>query len=491
MAKKILPTRRQIQIAKARISFWEYRKLINPDMVQGWWQKVISDELELFYHNLAKRIRPKLVIQSPPQHGKSIQIIDFISWVSGLNPDLRTIYGSYSERLGVRANLKLQKIYDSPVYKEIFPNTRINSSNVVTISGQTLRNREIIEYAGRNGYFRNTTVRGSITGESLDLGIIDDPIKGRSEANSSVVRESTWDWFTDDFFSRFSESAGMLMILTRWHVDDPVGRMEEKFPDLKIVSYPAIATQNEKHRKIGEALFPELKSLEFLLERKSLMSPANFNSLYQQSPTAEKGELFSDDMFDVGPVPPKQDYSYITVDTAYKEKQTNDYHVFLGAKIVGEQIYIDKIFRKRIKAEVAESFITKFIEEFIEYGFRGAYIEPKGHGIYLNQKLPNNKKLVMPTESQVKEFYDDRNLSKVERANNVVPYLKGRKIIFSDKIPEAERKELLQEILEFPNAKHDDFADCVIDIIKLVYATRQIPKMSPVSMTAPSKWNKY
>ncbi|MCR8526355.1 terminase family protein, partial [Escherichia coli] len=147
------------------------------------------------------------------------------SWIAGRNPDCRTIYGSFSERLGIRANLKLQRIYDSALFQSIFPETKISQSNVVTKSGQTMRNREMIEYVGKGGYFRNTTVRGSITGESLDLGVIDDPIKGRTEANSSTIRDAAWDWFTDDFFTRFSEDAGLLIILTRWHIDDPVGRL--------------------------------------------------------------------------------------------------------------------------------------------------------------------------------------------------------------------------------------------------------------------------
>ncbi|MEN2036143.1 terminase family protein, partial [Staphylococcus capitis] len=140
----------------------------------------------------------------------------------------------------------------------------------------------MIEYVGKGGYFRNTTVRGSITGESLDLGVIDDPIKGRTEANSSTIRDAAWDWFTDDFFTRFSEDAGLLIILTRWHIDDPVGRLMDKMgKGLRVLKYKAIAEEDEQHRKAGEPLFPEHKSLEFLMERKAAMSEGNWLALYQ------------------------------------------------------------------------------------------------------------------------------------------------------------------------------------------------------------------
>lgn len=279
-------------IEQARKSFWAYRQYMNPKMKKGWWQRVIARHLQQFYEDFMAGERPKLVIQAPPQHGKSEQIVDFIGWMSGQNPDIRTIYASFSERLGVRANLRLQRAFDSAKYKKVFPDTQINSSNVVTMSGQVLRNREILEFAGHDGYFRNTTVRGSITGEGLDIGVIDDPIKGREEASSEVVRDKTWDWLLDDFFTRFSEEAGMLSILTRWHVDDPIGRLIERMPDVKVVSYPAIATEDEEYRKKGEALFPEHKSLDFLLERKSVMFAPNWEALYQQSPIIAEGELF-------------------------------------------------------------------------------------------------------------------------------------------------------------------------------------------------------
>jgi hypothetical protein len=199
----------------ARKDFFSYRRLINPQNTWGWWNTEVAAHLQQFYEDLQVGTRPKLVIQAPPQHGKSTQVIDFVSWMAGHNPDQRTIYTLFSERLGICANLRLQRVYDSAIYKKIFPGTRIKAANVVTLVGRTLRNRKIIEYEGRDGYFRNTTVRGSITGELIDVGIIDDPIRGRADANSEAIWEAIWAWVTDDFFTRFSEHAGLLFILTR------------------------------------------------------------------------------------------------------------------------------------------------------------------------------------------------------------------------------------------------------------------------------------
>lgn len=297
----------ELAIREARRSYWAFRRYMNPRMKVGWWQREISAELQQFYDDLRAELAPKLVIQAPPQHGKSDQIVEFIAWLAGQMPELRTIYASFSDRLGVRANLKLQRIYDSPRYQRVFPGTQISQTNAVTISGQTLRNREIIEYVGTGGFFRNTTVRGSITGESLDLGVIDDPIKGRAEANSEATREAAWGWFTDDFMTRFSEHGALLIILTRWHVDDPVGRLIAADPSIKVLSYKAIATEDERHRKAGEALFPEHKSIDFLLARKVVMTESSWEALYQQEPFLREGGMFPIEKFHRLDFPPPRD----------------------------------------------------------------------------------------------------------------------------------------------------------------------------------------
>lgn len=288
---------KEAQCRKARTCFLTFRQIINPKMKWGWWQREITAHLQKFYDDLAAGERPKLVIEAPPQHGKSVVTVEFIAWASGRNPDNKTIYGSFSDDLGVRANSQLQRIYAGEDYRRIFPDLQIGR----TTDGDTgLVNQCQLEHIGKEGYFQNTTVRGSITGKTLDLGVIDDPLKGRQEANSPAVREAAWNWFTNDFFTRFSEHAGMLIVLTRWHLDDPVGRLIAAMGDqIKILKYAAIAEKDEPNRKEGEALFPEHKSLHFLRERERLMPVGDWLALYQQRPTASEGEVFEPDKIDI------------------------------------------------------------------------------------------------------------------------------------------------------------------------------------------------
>ena len=122
-----------------------------------------------------------------------------------------------------------------------------------------------------------------ITGEGLDIGVIDDPIKGREAASSLLMRDKTWHWLTDDFLPRFADNGAMLLIMTRWHLDDPAGRLIEHYPGIRVLRYPALAEQDEENRSEGEPLFPELKSRECLEKQHQVVSLAGWQSDKQVS----------------------------------------------------------------------------------------------------------------------------------------------------------------------------------------------------------------
>src|SRR5262249_41201740 len=165
-----------------------------PQLLHSCWQYEIAKELMRFYAEFEAGRKPMLVLQAPPQHGKTEQVTDFIAWCAGKNPNLKSMFTSYSDDLGIRVNLSLQRIFDGPRYKKVWANTKLSETNVVTMSGRFLRNSTLLEFVGYGGSFRNTTVLGQINGQGLDLGFVDDPVKGRKEAYSPAVRDSTWHW---------------------------------------------------------------------------------------------------------------------------------------------------------------------------------------------------------------------------------------------------------------------------------------------------------
>ena len=470
---------RALFLRDCRDNFYQFRLAINPKMKRGWWQKQISDELQQFYYDLIAGKRPKLVIEAPPQHGKSTIVVEFIAWVAGKNPDFKTVYASVSERLGVRANLKLQRLYDTSLYREIFPDTRINSSNIVTISGQSLRNREILEYVGYEGYFRNTTVRGQLNGEGMDFGIVDDPIKGRAEANSDTIRDSTWDWLTDVFLSRLSEDSGTLFILTRWHVDDPVGRLIAKLGNrIKVIKYPALALKGAKlmdnDPRIpgdGEALFPEHKSSEFILEQKSTMASTSFEALYQQNPQLQEGEIIKRYWIKYYQVlPEKFDRMIQSWDCGIKDKDTSDYvagHVW--GKFGGKFYLVGRI-HKQLGYEGTVKAVRYMTNHFPLVGKK--IIEDKANGSPAGEVLKQSISGIELRNPKGSKLERVKAVEYLYEAGDVYfpdPSLKVSSwditdIYFSDPMIKKEDPSILDvidEICGFPAESHDDDVDAM------------------------------
>lgn len=451
---------------QAHRSFWAFFQRMKPKHKLGWWQKDAAYALQQFYEDLVAGLRPILLIQAPPQHGKSELVVAFLAWVAGRHPELRQIYASYSERLGVRANLSIKRMMDSPAYRGIFP-TLLGDN-----TGNVVRNRELLEFTldqlnGTGGYFRNTTVRGPVTGESLDLGILDDPIKGREEANSQTVRDNTWDWLTDDFMSRFSDEAGLLGIMTRWHLDDPFGRLIDRYPSAKVLRFEAIATKDEKQRKAGEPLFPEHKSLEFLLQRKAAMHDSAWQALYQQNPTVVGGDMFKEDSWAFYDVPPRILWRVIYGDTAQKEKQHNDYSVLQcwGMTDIGKIALLDQVRGKWEAPDLlvrANAFWQKHAAVAGQGKLRSMKIEDKVSGTGLIQTLkraPYNIP-VLPIQ---------RNTDKIMRAQDVQPSQAAGLVMLPRNAPWLS--DYLSELSQFPNGKNDDQVDPTIDAINDMLGT--------------------
>lgn len=436
---------------KARQSVWGFRRYMRPKMKLGWWQRDLCAHLMEFKRALIAGEAPMLFVQAPPQHGKSETINDFIAWLLGNHPELMTMFASYSDRLGVRANLSFQRYLRSEKYAKVFPEPILRQGGVVT--------QDFMELQGK-GYWRNTTVRGPVTGEGLDLGIIDDPIKSREEANSALIRDRTWDWFTDDFMSRFSEEAGLLGIMTRWNIDDLFGRAQKAFPKAKVVTYRAIAEEDEDCRKIGEPLFPEHKSLPFLNIRKDAMMPHNWNALYQQHPTLAEGELFETAWLKaVSPqaLPPIK-YRMIFADTGQKTKEQNDYSCFQcwGAHGQNEAILLDMI-HGRWKAPQLRTQASAFWDKHATMTgvgrLRRMNVEDKVSGTSLIQDLEGN----------IPVFGIQRGTDKVFRANDVSPLVQAGRVSYVTGVPHLS--QLLTELAAFPSAPNDDTVDPFMDAV--------------------------
>ena len=154
---------------------------------------------------------------------------------------------------------------------------------------------------------------GAMTGKPAHVLIIDDPIKSREEAESETYREKTWEWYSGTARQRlnplpWAPYSVIILMATRWHIDDLPGRLLVKRPDRPsedeivlpwtLFKLPAIAEEKDAIGRVpGEALWPEKYPIQLLRAIKGEVSPYDWDSLYQQSPVLKHGTLFRADYF--------------------------------------------------------------------------------------------------------------------------------------------------------------------------------------------------
>jgi len=445
----------------------------NEKYFDSWFMTDLAKVLQQFYLDLRAGLRPILLIQSPPQHGKSWTVADFIAWISGRWPELKSIYATYSDTLGTRCNLSQQRQIDSEKYKKIFPGTKLSSKRGEAI--RTLNHLEFLDGDGvpTDGQFRNTTTGGPVTGESLDLGVIDDAVKGREQANSITWSQKIWEWFTDDFMTRFSDKAGLLIIMTRWTTHDIIARLIKIKNQFKgkftVVNYQAVATKDEVNRNEDEALFPELKSKEFLESKKAIMAEASWESLYQGNPTITGGNLFKDDWWEWYVRLPLLKYKFITADSAQKVKTQNDWTIFQcwGYGIDNRIYLIDKLRAKfeapdlRREAEIFYRKHNQPKQKVDDPILRGMYIEDKSSGTGLLQELRRLRMKVIEVPRHTDKYF---------RAEDVTPEIKAGKIVLNTEVPGVGN--LTKEAREFPNGEFDDDIDTLMTAVEVAFINK-------------------
>lgn len=295
-------------IEAARKRLQNFARYVHPDLVLEDFHKVYYEVLDRFAHGKIK----KLIVTMPPQHGKSEGSSRKLpAFMLGLNPDKKIAIGSYAATIAQDFNRDVQKIIDTYEYRELFPETFLNGSNVVTMSNTYLRNSNVIEMVGHKGSLRVVGRGGALTSKSVDISILDDVYKDYSEGNSPVVRNAAWKWYTTVVRTRLHNESQELIVFTRWHDDDLIGRLEksgELIIDIKEwsdldnippgawvrINCEALKTGGPSgidKREKGEALW-EGKHSRAKLEGQKAIDPVQFECLYQGNAGSAEGRLY-------------------------------------------------------------------------------------------------------------------------------------------------------------------------------------------------------
>ena len=464
-----LPSLKTITAEKARrtntANMMAFTRATFPDYLPGWVHEVICEELDNFLEQVAVRQSPRLMIFVPPRHGKTELVSRrFPAYAFGKHPDLSLIATSYGSDLASRINRDVQRVIDSPEYSQLFPKTQLNGKNNRTESeGAWLRNSDLFEIVGRKGVYRSTGVGGGITGMGADVLLIDDPIKDMEQAHSATYRQNVWEWYTGVAYTRLMPGGGVAIILTRWHEDDLAGRLHTMMDkgegdQWRIVSFPAVAEEDEQHRKAGEALHPERYSLAQLERIKQAVGSRVWASLYQQRPAAAEGSIFKREWWQWYSETPTLHGVIQSWDTAFKASESADYSCCTTWGIGERGYYLLDYWREKVEYPELKRTVNALGAKWTPFAM---LVEDKASGQSLIQEIQRDTKWpILPVQVD-----KDKEL----RANLVTPLVEAGKVYLPENAPWVQ--SYVDNMATFPNGVHDDDVDSTTQALSYFIGT--------------------
>ena len=243
----------------------------------------IDKAIELYKQGVSSYLH----IVVPFRHGKSDMSSRYLPpYFLGLFPDDEVIQASYGAGLSEGFSKDVKKIMSSDSYMNTFDarlDTKSNSNS----------ERHIDSHVGK---YYAVGADGGATGKGANLLIVDDFFKNRKEADSETTRRTRWDSFTQDFVSRVAPVHIVLVLNTRWHVDDISGNIlkknnpddrkyDEEFPIFENLHYKA-------RQDDGTYLFPERFDESWYRKQFAIQGKYGSASLLQGEPTLKGGNMF-------------------------------------------------------------------------------------------------------------------------------------------------------------------------------------------------------
>ncbi len=447
---------RLLQAERARRSFAAFVAFTFSGYTHSAFSMAVCEALDQFLREVVEGSRPILLLSAPPQHGKSELISRrFPAYIFGLYPHFRIAACSYAADLARDMNRDVQRIMMDENYGTLFPAIKLNPKRVVTMEGQSLRNSDRFDIPGHKGYYVCAGVGGPLTGKSVDIGIIDDPIKNEEEARSPTVKRNIQRWYETVFLTRLSKCSGHIIMATRWAIDDLAGVVAKNNPRAKILTFPAIS-------EAGQALVPELHPLEKLLETKASLSPTQWSALYQQRPVPEGGAIFQENWlqrWNTGNLPEFFEETILSWDMTFKGTDTSDYVVGQVWARTGVQYYLLHQVRARLSYTASKAAVRTMVAQYPKA--LGVLIEDKANGPAVMDDLQEEVPGLIPIQPDG---------SKVARAYAVTPLWAGKNVFIPEDSYAPWVKDFVEEVITFPAGANDDQVDAMTQALRYLKA---------------------
>ncbi|MDH1177940.1 phage terminase large subunit [Achromobacter mucicolens] len=401
----------------------------------------------------SQRRHGRMIVCMPPGSAKSTYAsVVFPSKYLGATPGRRVILASYGDDLARKMGRRTRSIIKQPRYRNIWGAALVSDSNAAQ------------EFALSNGSeYMACGILSGITGNRAHGIIIDDPIKGREQANSDTIRNKTWDAYEDDLKTRLIPGGWIVLITTRWHEDDLAGRiLPEDWKgesglirckdgnDWEVLCIQARCEVDSDPlgRARGEYLWPEWFDRQHWAQFES--NSRTWSSLYQQLPTPLDGDLFKPDQIQVIDALPAGRIDWVR---GWDFASTDGAGDFTAGPKLGRLPTGQYVIGDMVRGQWGPDRRDKALENTAALDGRQVRISiPQDPGqagktqvLYLTRGMPGYRIVSSPESGD-----------KVVRAEPFAAQVNVGNVLM---VRGDWNKALIDELRTFPNGKHDDQVD--------------------------------
>ena len=440
-------------LQKTRDDLIEFCKKMQPDYKVGRHHRILADQLMA----LESGSKDRVCVNIPPRHGKSQLVsIFYPAWFLGRNPDKKVMMVSHTTDLAVDFGRKVRNLIATEAYNDIFPEVALAVDS---------------KSAGRwntnfGGEYFACGIGSALAGRGADLLLVDDPHSEQDVINGNFsVFEKAYEWFTFGARTRLMPGGRVAIVQTRWHMDDLTGRVtndmvkNEMADQYEIVEFPALLDAEDADGKpIMKPLWPEFFDLAALERTKASMPAFQWNSQYQQKPTAEEASIVKREWWGIWPhdQPPHVEYVIMSLDAAAEKHNRADYTalttwgVFFNENENAHHLILLDSIKKRLEFPELKQLS---MDEYTKWEPDAFIVEKKSAGTAIYQEM---RRMGLP----VQEYTPHRGTGdKLARLNSVADIIaSGMAWVPSTRWAD----ELVEEIAGFPFMSNDDLVDSTV-----------------------------
>jgi len=419
----------------------------------------------------ASKDNRRLIITIPPRHGKSeIVSVRLPAWYMGKWPTRQIICATYQDDFAADFGRMVRGCVQSDEFSKLFPSVKLSADSKAADRWST----------GLGGAYKAAGVGGSLTGRGAHLAVIDDPLKGRAEADSKIERDRVWNWYRSVLYTRLMPGASIILLQTRWHDDDLAGRLlieqDNGGDKWQLIDLPALAEKGDKlEREAGEALWPAWYPKDTLEQIRRTIGPREWSALYQQKPIEDEGAYFKHGWFPrYNPMEATQKFKaekYLDSLSETAQRRSTHFAVY-GASdfavtadggdytvhlIIGidpeDQIYVLDLWRDQTAPDVWIDIMADMIHRWkpLQWGCAKGQIQ-RSVGPFMKKRLAERK-----AYCHIEEYAEVGD--KTIRARSIQARASMGKVLLPENADWLDA--FLYELTRFPAGKNDDQIDAL------------------------------